>query len=182
MSFLFRSLLFFIAMLGIPAIDIARLFMSRELVLGRGLAVLAAWALLNLVGSGYYLARSDRRQEPFYFHGMNVGWGLVNTALACWSILQLHFVAPSGLTVAELFQTQLFNENLFLLNAGLDVAYIMTGYYLRARALAPEQALPVRLLGFGRSLWVQGGFLLVFDATMWSVLHGLGRDWLRLLG
>lgn len=165
-----------------PTAEIASLFMARELLLGRGLAVLSAWALLNLVGSGYYLARSDRRHEPFYFHGMNVGWGLANAGLAAWGILQLHFTAPAGLTLAELFQTQLFNENLFLLNAGLDVAYIMTGSYLRARALVPGQALPVRLLGFGRSLWVQGGFLLVFDATMWSLLHWLGRDWLGLLG
>ncbi|MFC6222792.1 DUF6992 family protein [Hymenobacter artigasi] len=164
------------------AVDIASLFMTRELLLGRGLAVLAAWVLLNLVGSGYYLAHSDRRHESFYFHGMNVGWGLVNAGLAAWGILQLHFVAPAGLVPAELLQSQLFNENLFLLNAGLDVAYIMTGYYLRARALVPGQALPVRLLGFGRSLWVQGGFLLVFDATMWSLLHWLGRDWFRLLG
>ncbi|MDB5271465.1 MAG: hypothetical protein JWP58_4505 [Hymenobacter sp.] len=165
-----------------PAVDIASLFMASELLLGRGLAVLAAWVLLNLVGSGYYLARSDRRHEPFYFHGMNVGWGLVNAGLATWGILHLHFVAPAGLLPAELFETQLFNENLFLLNAGLDVAYIMTGYYLRARALVPGQARPVRLLGFGRSLWVQGGFLLLFDATMWTVLHWLGRDWFRLLG
>lgn len=165
-----------------PTIDITSLFMARELLLGRGLAVLSAWALLNLVGSGYCLARSDRRHEPFHFHGMNVGWGLVNAGLAAWGILQLHFVAPTGLTVTELFQTQLFNENLFLLNAGLDVAYIMTGYYLRARALVPGQALPVRLLGFGRSLWVQGGFLLVFDAAMWGLVHWLGHDWFRLLG
>lgn len=165
-----------------PTIDITSLFMSRELLLGRGLAVLSAWALLNLIGSGYYLARSDRRHEPFYFHGMNVGWGLVNAGLAAAGILQLHFVAPAGLTVAELFQTQLFNENLFLLNAGLDVAYIMTGFYLRAQALGPGPALPERLLGFGRSLWVQGGFLLVFDAAMWGCLHWLGHDWFRLLG
>ncbi|GAB2850236.1 DUF6992 family protein [Hymenobacter ruber] len=164
------------------AVNITSLFMARELLLGRGLAVLAAWVLLNLVGSGYYLARSDRRHEPYYFHGMNVGWGLVNAGLAAWGILHLHFVAPAGLVPAELFQTQLFNENLFLLNAGLDVAYIMTGSYLRARALAPGQALPVRLLGFGRSLWVQGGFLLVFDATMWSLVHWVGRDWFQLLG
>ncbi|MEL5994717.1 DUF6992 family protein [Hymenobacter segetis] len=165
-----------------PAVDIASLFMARELLLGRGLAVLAAWVLLNLVGSGYYLAHSDRRHESFYFHGMNVGWGLVNAGLAAWGILHLHFVAPAGLVPAELLQSQLFNENLFLLNAGLDVAYIMTGYYLRARALVPGQTRPVRLLGFGRSLWVQGGFLLVFDATMWSLVHWVGRDWFQLLG
>lgn len=167
---------------AVAAVDIASLFMTREVLLGRGLAVLTAWVLLNLVGSGYYLANSDRRHERFYFHGMNVGWGLVNAGLAAWGILQLHFVAPAGLVPAELLQSQLFNENLFLLNAGLDTAYIMTGYYLRTLALVPGQALPVRLLGFGRSLWVQGGFLLVFDATMWSILHWLGRDWFRLLG
>ena len=161
--------------------ELAALFETRELVLGRGLAVLAAWVILNLVVSGYYLTKADRRYEPFYFHGMNVSWGLVNACLACWGILHLHFVAPKGLQAAELLQTQLFNENLFLLNAGLDVAYIMTGAYLRALAHTPGQTRPARLLGFGKSLWVQGGFLLVFDAAMWSLLHWLSRDWWRLL-
>ncbi|WP_310397405.1 DUF6992 family protein [Hymenobacter sp.] len=162
--------------------DLAALHQTRELLLGRGLAVLAAWALLNLVGSGLLLARADRRYQPYYFHGMNVGWGLVNAGLACWGILHLHFTAPPGLRLAELVQEQLFNENLFLLNAGLDVAYVMTGFYLRALAAGPDQLQPARLLGFGRSLWVQGGFLLVFDAVMWSLLHGLGTSWLPLLG
>ena len=156
------------------ASDIALFFQARELLIGRGLAVLAAWALLNLIGSGYQLRRSDRRHAPYYFHGMNVGWGAVNTALACWGILQLHFWVPAGLDVAELFRTQLYYENLFLLNTGLDVAYIMTGYYLRAQAASTVQQ-PQRLLGFGQALWVQGGFLLVFDAVMWTVLHWQGK-------
>jgi hypothetical protein len=154
--------------------------MARELLLGRGLAVLAAWALLNLVVSGYLLARADRRHEPYYFHGMNVGWGLVNAGLAGWGVLHLHFRVPAGVQLVDLFGEQRFNENLFLLNTGLDVAYVVTGFYLRARSLsAPER--PERLRGFGRSLWVQGGFLLVFDAVMWELFHQQGNVLMGLL-
>ena len=58
--------------------QIALIFQFSQQGLGRGLAVLAAWALLNLVGGGYLLAHADRRYEAYYFHAMNVGWGLVN--------------------------------------------------------------------------------------------------------
>ena len=149
--------------------------------MGRGLAVLATWALANLIVSGRFLSKADRRYEPFYFHGMNVGWGAINAALACWGVLHLHFSAPTGLGLAEVFRAQLFNENLFLLNAGLDAAYVMTGFYLRAQAAAPGQLQQAKLSGFGRSLWVQGGFLLVLDAIMWSLLHWLGQSWLTVL-
>lgn len=161
--------------------QIALVFQTNEQLLGRGLAVLAAWALLNLVVGGYLLANADRRYEPYYFQAMNVGWGLVNAGLACWSILHLRFSTPAGLVVADLFREQLLNENIFLFNAGLDVAYIMTGFYLRALGAQPHRDKPERLLGFGRSLWVQGGFLLVFDAVVWTWLHWQGQQWLQLL-
>ena len=165
----------------ITATELAALHQARELLLGRGLAVLAAWVLLNLLGSGYRLARADRRYAPFYFHGMNVAWAFVNAGLALWGIWHLQLSVPAGLRLADLVQAQLFNENVFLLNAGLDAAYIMTGYYLRAQAQVPGQPLPARLLGFGHSLWVQGGFLLVFDVVMWSLLHSQGKTWLPQL-
>ena len=161
--------------------ELAALYRAQELLMGRGLAVLSAWALLNLVGSGYFLARAQRHGAAFYFHGMNVGWGLVNAGLACWGVLHLHFTAPAGLRLADVVLAQLHNETLFLFNAGLDVAYVMTGYYLVALAAAPDRPQPMRLLGFGRSLWVQGGFLLGFDAVMWSLLHWQGGAWLPLL-
>ncbi|WP_210521294.1 DUF6992 family protein [Hymenobacter terricola] len=168
-------------MTALPAAELATFHQARELLLGRGLAVLASWALLNLVVSGYLLRRADRRHRPYYFHGMNVCWGVVNAVLAFWGIWQWHPKAPAGLALADLFQAQLFNENLFLLNAGLDVAYIMTGFYLRTLAAVPGATTPARLLGFGQALWVQGGFLLVFDAVMWSLLHWQGRQWLVFL-
>ena len=155
----------------ITASELAALHHARELLLSRGLAVLAAWVLINLLASGYRLAHADRRFAPYYFHAMNVGWAFVNAGLAFWGIWHLQFAVPAGLRLADLVQAQLFNENLFLLNAGLDVAYVMTGFYLRAQARVPGHPLPARLLGFGHSLWVQGGFLLLFDAAMWSLLH-----------
>ena len=167
---------------ALTAPELASFYQAGELLLGRGLAVLAAWALLNLVGSGYLLARADRRAEPYHFHAMNVGWGLINAGLACWGILHLHASTPPGLGLADLVQAQLANENLFLFNTGLDAAYVMTGFYLRARAGLPGQRQPERLRGFGRALWLQGGFLLVFDALMWLLLHEQGRAWLSRLG
>ena len=185
MGFLFWFLTNFTLLLfDMPVFSVAELAafnQGRELLVGRGLAVLAAWALLNLVGSGYFLKAADRRHPAFYFHGMNVGWGAINALLACWGILHIQFAAPAGLRLADVVQAQLHHENIFLFNAGLDAAYVMTGFYLVARAAGPDQAHPARLLGFGRSLWVQGGFLLAFDAVMWSLLHWQGSRWLVLL-
>ena len=166
---------------AITAPELAALHHARELLLGQGLAVLAAWVLLNLLVSGYGLTRADRRHEPYYLHSMNVGWALINAGLVLWGIWHLQLTAPAGLRLAELVQAQLFNENLFILNAGLDAAYLMTGCYLRARARGPGHPLPARLLGFGRSLWLQGGFLLVFDVAMWGLLHSQGSAWLPRL-
>ena len=163
------------------AAELAAFDHARELLLGRGLAVLTTWALLNLLGSGSCLARAERGRTAYYFHGMNVGWGLINALLACWGILHLQFTTPAGLRLADVVQAQLHNESLFLFNTGLDAAYVMTGFYLVTLAAVPNQMQPKRLRGFGRSLWVQGGFLLGFDALMWGLLHGQGNAWLPLL-
>lgn len=163
--------------MALPAAAVAALFMRREVLLGRGLAVLAAWVLLNLIGSGARLARADRRREPYYFHALNVLWNLVNAGFAAWGILHLHFSPPAGLDAAELLNGQHSYETLFAVNAGLDVLYVLAGSYLHRRAAGPQQARPERLLGFGRSLWAQGGFLLLFDGAMWALLHVMARGW-----
>ena len=147
------------------------LYHAREVLMSRGLTVLGLWALGNLLISGYYLAQSDRRYPPHHFHGMNVMWGAINAGLAAWSVLHLHTTStPPGLTISTFLSDQLSLERIFLFNAGLDVAYVATGFYLVARAAVPATPRPARLLGFGRSLWLQGGFLLLFDAAMFGLL------------
>ena len=157
------------------------LYETRELALGRGLAVLTAWAVSNLLISGYLLTVADRRQPAFFFHGMNVIWGGINAALAAYGIIDLHPHAPAGLALAEVLKAQFSLEKTFLFNAGLDVAYVVAGLWLVARAAVPAAPKPERLLGFGQSLWVQGGFLLVFDGVMWLAMNRFAGPLLGLV-
>ncbi|SNR53769.1 MULTISPECIES: DUF6992 family protein [Hymenobacter] len=153
---------------------------ARELLVERGMGVLGTWALLNLVVSGYYVKRTDARTEAHHFHLMNVAWNVVNTLLATWGILQAHPNQVTTLTLAESLAAQFTFEKILVLNVGLDAAYLCVGSWLRAQASSAAQR-PERLLGFGRSLWVQGGFLLLFDAGSYLVYHQYAADLLALL-
>lgn len=144
-------------------------YRTRELLLGRGLGLLGAWALLNLVGSGYFLPRTDRREVAHHFHFMNCCWGFVNAVLAAVGILRTHPGAPpTGFTAGAAAHDQQMLVLIFQVNAVLDLGYLLIGWWLVARAARPSHnpTGPPRLLGYGRSLWVQGGFLLLFDALM----------------
>jgi hypothetical protein len=153
---------------------------SRELLAERGMAVLGTWALLNLLVSGYLVNRSGTRTEPVYFHQMNLGWNLVNVALAVWGMLQAHPNQVAGLTLPDSLTAHFNFEKILLFNAGLDVAYVCVGSWLRARAATTPQ-LPERLLGFGRSLWLQGGFLLLCDVGFYLVYHQQAARLLELV-
>jgi hypothetical protein len=153
---------------------------SRELLAEHGMAVLGTWALLNLVVSGYLVARTDARSENHYFHQMNVGWNFVNAVLAVVGMLRAHPNQVAGLTLAASLSAQFDFEKILLLNVGLDVAYLATGSWLRAQGLAAKKR-PERLLGFGRSLWLQGGFLLIFDGGFYLAYHRFAAELLALV-
>ncbi|RYU78095.1 DUF6992 family protein [Hymenobacter persicinus] len=153
---------------------------ARELLAERGMAVLGTWALLNLVVSGYWLPRTDNRTSAHYFHQMNVGWNFVNAVLAVVGMLRAQPNRVASLTLAASLSAQFDFEKILVLNAGLDVAYLGVGSWLRARAASADQR-PERLLGFGQSLWLQGGFLLLFDASFYFVYHRYAAQLLALL-
>ena len=146
-------------------------YQGREQLLGHGLAVLGVWALLNLLGSGYQLPRTDVREWPHHFHFMNACWGFINAVLAAVGIMRTHpGHPPLGLTSAGAHDEQTLLVQIFLVNAALDVAYVLAGWWLRRRAAAPTARRPERLLGYGRSVQLQGAFLLVFDLAMGLLL------------
>jgi hypothetical protein len=153
---------------------------SRELMTEQGMGILGAWALLNLLISGYFVARTDARTEAHYFHQMNVGWNFVNMLLAVAGILRAHPNQVAGLSLATSLTEQFNMEKILLLNAGLDAGYLLLGSWLRARA-ATAHRLPERLFGFGRSIWLQGGFLLVFDVSFYFTYHPFATELLGLL-
>jgi len=161
---------------GAPVASWLAAYQARELLLGRGLGLLGVWALANLIGSGYQLPRTDRREVPHHFHFMNCCWGFINAVLAAVGILRTHPGAPpTGFTALDAAFDQQHTILIFQVNAVLDLGYLLLGWWLVARAARPalQPNTPVRLLGYGRSIWVQGGFLLVFDAIMaWVMGRG----------
>ena len=110
-------------------------YQTRELLLGRGLGLLGVWALINLIGSGYQLPRTDRRAAPHHFHFMNCCWGFINAVLAAVGILRTHPGAPpAGFTALEAALDQQHTVLVFQVNTVLDLGYLLVGWWLVARA------------------------------------------------
>ena len=153
-----------------PLVDYAT---QRATLDRRGMLVLGSWAMTNVGVSGARYFPTEGSEK--YFHQMNVGWGVVNLALAGTTFLAARRSAPEA-SRTELVRTQFCTENLYLFNAGLDVAYVATGFYLRERARSrPTIRRRDQLKGYGQSLLLQGGFLLAFDGIMFAAQHRHGQ-------
>ena len=140
----------------------------------RGLTVLGGWAMGNLVVSGIATGQTDGAAH--YFHQMNIGWGAVNLALAGTGYLAARRAArqPAPDRAGNV-RAQFRTENLYLFNAGLDVAYLATGLYLLEKGRNPTApGSPERWRGYGQSLLLQGGFLLLFDGLQFAAHHRHG--------
>jgi hypothetical protein len=96
---------------------------------------------------------------------MNVAWNLVNLGIA--SIGYYSSMNPdTTITLMNSLKEQSNIEKILLFNAGLDIAYVMTGFYLKERAKSSENNSD-RFKGYGNSLILQGTFLFVFDLILY---------------
>jgi hypothetical protein len=126
---------------------------------------LGSWASTNIVGSGIGWARSNS-EENKYFHQMNVMWNLVNLGLAIPGYIKAK--KDNSVTgVYQILEAQRKTETVFLVNAGIDLAYIGSGLLLRGRAPNVEKS--SQFMGYGNSMILQGGFLLLFDWIAYSI-------------
>ena len=126
---------------------------------------LGSWASMNIVGSGIGWARSNS-EENKYFHHMNVMWNLVNLGLAIPGYIKAK-QDNSVTSVYQILEAQRKTETVFLVNAGIDLAYIGSGLLLRSRAPNAEKS--SQFMGYGNSMILQGGFLLLFDWIAYSL-------------
>jgi hypothetical protein len=133
----------------------------------KGMTVLGSWAGANLLTNSILLVNSSGSDK--YFYQMNVYWNLVNGALAGLGILQAK-KNQGELTAFQALEEQNSTEKVFLINAGLDVAYVMTGVYLLEKSKNSTDNQDM-LKGYGQSVILQGGFLLLFDGIMYGVHH-----------
>ena len=165
--FLFLSLLFlsfsttiFSQNLTLSNFNQERLDLNRK-----GLTVLGSWAGANLITNGILLANASGSDK--YFYQMNVYWNVVNGALAGLGVLQAK-KTQADLSPFQTLEEQSSTEKTFLVNTGLDVAYLMTGVYLLEKSKNSTDS-QEKLKGYGQSVILQGGFLLLFDGIMYGV-------------
>ena len=125
------------------------------------MGVLLGWSALNMTTGAIGRARHDGRKG--YYHEMNLAWNVVNAAIGAAGLLQARRQeAPSDPQSA--LRSSHGREKLFLVNLGLNVAYVATGFALRERGQRLDDE---RLQGYGPSLMLQGAFLFGFDATLY---------------
>ncbi|GAB4038295.1 DUF6992 family protein [Spirosoma jeollabukense] len=139
---------------------------------------LGSFALANIaVGA---VAAGQTSGETKYFHKMNVYWNLVNLGIAGAGLLASRKRIAESETLADAVRQHENMKQILLINAGLDVAYVVGGAYLRERAeTRPDKADQLR--GYGKSIMAQGGFLLAFDLVNYFIFKGRGDKQERLL-
>ncbi len=153
-------------------VDLARFEKERVSKQKNAMIVLGGWSAANIIVSG--IATDTRNKEVRYFHQMNVMWGGINLAIAglgYWGAGREKIDNP---TLASVLKHQNKTEKTFLLNAGLDVVYVGAG--LLMNQTSNNQKVPERFKGYGNSIMLQGGFLLLFDAVNYAIHRKHGKQ------
>ena len=138
---------------------------SRMVINETAMLVLGGWAAGNILIGTYGNFKASG--EAKYFHQFNAAWNIVNLGIAAFGYFNAVNSDPSSMTNLEIIKDFNSLQNLLLLNAGLDVAYIATGFYLKERPKNSSNS--ERLRGYGNSLLLQGGFLLLFDVSLFFI-------------
>lgn len=139
----------------------------------KGMYVLGSWAAVNVVWGAIGAATTTGTQK--HFHTMNLGWGVINGGLAIFSIAGFKKEMAKTFTDGQTIHQQQGVEKLFLLNAGLDMAYMGTGAWIWERSKTATKRAEA-LEGYGQSLLMQGGFLFLFDGIMVLVHQSHGKQ------
>jgi len=143
-----------------------------------GMYVLGVWAVSNMVTGAYGWAKY--KGENKYFHQMNMFWNVVNLSIASYALISNHQTDYTLLGPDEILKKQINTEKLFLINTGLDVLYVGTGFLLKH--LSDKSKRKDLMRGYGNSVILQGSFLFVFDAIMYSILKTNRLQYIESLG
>ena len=137
----------------------------------KSMLVLGGWSVVNIVGSGF--ATNTRNKEVRYFHQMNVMWGGINLALAGLGYYGAGREKIDNPVLADVLKHQNRIEKTYLINLGLDVVYVGAG--LLMNKTSDNQKNPEKFEGYGNSILLQGGFLLLYDAIIYSIHRKHGK-------
>jgi hypothetical protein len=139
----------------------------------QGMLILGSWAVLNLLYGS--IASFRTRGQSQAYHQMNAYWNVVNLGIAGFGFWQASQVAVLNFWEVLVAQQQI--EKILLANSALDFAYIAFGLFLIEKGRRIEKS---KWLGFGKSIVLQGAFLLFFDAILYGFQQQLGIELLDL--
>ncbi|MDQ2752861.1 MAG: hypothetical protein M3R72_07545 [Bacteroidota bacterium] len=108
---------------------------------------------------------------------MNLIFGGVNVALASASLFFSRHA--SGLSYGQALKKQTSVEKIFLFNAGLDVAYVVGGFYFMERKSGNVE-IQDRNQGYGKGIVLQGCALFLFDGIMYLIHQKHGKQLYKL--
>ena len=151
---------------------------NRQAIERTAMRTLAVWSG-SQIASGLILASTQEGWKKQFF-AFNAAWNLVNGSLAWAGMFRLRSELPASDPVLALHRYHK-TERVLLLNCGLDMAYIATGFALNNLANSTSDELAYnRLKGYGNSLYLQGGFLLLFD-SIYALALKQGSDYYRTI-
>lgn len=133
---------------------------ERQAIFKQHTLGVGSWALANMAYSGGTLLLGDTRADKMYAHRANVAWNMVNLAIVVPGYIRSLKREPAEADLERSIRRQLSMERIVLLNAGLNVTYIVAGISFLNQG---QNRNNVRVEGFGRSLIIQGSFLLLAD-------------------
>jgi hypothetical protein len=139
------------------------------------MVVLGSWGAANLVYNSLSIKSSSGSDQ--YFHRMNLIFGGVDLTLAGASLFFSRHA--SGLSYGNTFKRQINVEKIFLFNAGLDVAYVVGGFYFKERKSGNIE-IQDRNEGYGKGIILQGCALFLFDGTMYLIHQKHGKQLYKL--
>lgn len=142
---------------------------SRTKLTKNAMLTLGGWAAAN-IATGFIIA-GQTEGEAKYFWRMNGYWNIINLGLAGMGYAGTRKL-QSGTSLSANLKQQHSVEKLYLLNVGLDLVYITGGFYLKERGNSrATQKQKDQLRGYGNSILLQGGFLLILDGVMYTLHH-----------
>lgn len=135
--------------------------------------VLEGWAVANIATG--LIAMGQTSGEAKYFYQMNAIWNVVNLSIATAGYLGNRKLNPGDYNMQGSIKEQNKIEKIYLVNGALDVAYILGGLYAREYGKNQSGKEQHRWKGYGTSIILQGGFLLLYDAVNLTIHHRHGK-------
>lgn len=180
MKHILLSLLFTLALNGAfaqspTATELHDFNKSRNTITSRGLDVLGGWAVANVAASSVLYFNTKGSDKAF--NQMNIAFNGVNVLIVGASLLPRQ---KNDLSLDKTLQWQSNTESTYIANAALDLLYASVGLYLTEKA-KNDFAHHDRWNGWGSALIMNGGFLFLFDTTMFTLHKHNGKKLYKLM-